>query len=53
MSKSSSKQLYTQLMEWIPTLSSKRKKPVKARGNAQPKMVDYNVKIKNGPNARR
>tara|TARA_B110000285_G_C14885285_1_gene495872 strand:+ start:643 stop:828 length:186 start_codon:yes stop_codon:yes gene_type:complete len=61
MSKSSSKQMYTQLMEWIPTLSSKRSKPVKARDNAQPKssmyaaskMVDYNVKIKNGPNARR
>ena len=52
MSKSSSKQMYTQLMEWLPTLSSKRKKPVKRNG-MQPKLVDYNVKIKNGPNARR
>lgn len=53
MGKNSKKQLVEQLMQWLPTLSSKRKKPVKARGNAQPKMVDYNVKIKNGPNARR
>ena len=64
MSKSSSKQLYTQLMEWIPTLSSKRKKPVKRNG-MQPKFIDYGVnskqsnrlldgfKIKNGSNARR
>ena len=52
MSKSSSKQMYTQLMEWIPTLSSKRKKPVKRNG-MQPKFIDYGVKIKNGPNARR
>lgn len=47
MSKNSSKQMYTQLVEWLPTLKSKRGKPVKARGNAQPKMVDYNVRIKN------
>ena len=52
--------MYTQLMEWLPTLSSKRKKPVKRNGmqpkssiHAASKMVDYNVKIKNGPNARR
>ena len=30
MSKNSNKQLYTQLMEWLPTLSSKRKKRVKS-----------------------
>jgi len=29
MSKNSNKQLYTQLVEWLPTLSSKRKKHVK------------------------
>ena len=51
MSKNSSKQRYTQLMEWLPTLSSKRKKPVKRNG-MQPKLVEYGVKIKNGPNAR-
>lgn len=52
MSKNSHKALYTQLMEWLPTLKSKRKKPVK-RGNTQPKFTNYDVKIKNGPNARR
>ena len=64
MSKNSHKALYTQLMEWLPTLKSKRKKPVK-RGNIQPKFTNYDVnskqsnrlldgfKIKNGPNARR
>lgn len=30
MSKNSNRQLYTQLMEWLPTLSSKRKKQVKS-----------------------
>ena len=30
MSKNSAKQRMTQLMEWIPTLSSKRKKRVKS-----------------------
>jgi hypothetical protein len=52
MSKNSHKALYTQLMEWLPTLSSKRKKPVK-RGNIQPRFTNYDVKIKNGSNARR
>jgi len=52
MSKNSSIQNYTQLMEWLSTLKTKRSKPVKRNG-MQPKMVDYNVKIKNGPNARR
>lgn len=33
MSKNSNKQLYTQLMEWLPTLSSKRKKRVKPNDN--------------------
>mgnify|MGYP003145003234 CR=1 FL=1 len=52
MSKNSNKALYTQLMEWIPTLKSKRSKPVK-QGNTQPKFTNYDVKIKNGSNARR
>lgn len=52
MSKNSAKQRVTQLMEWLPTLKSKRNKPVK-RANTQPRFVDYDVKIKNGPNARR
>ena len=52
MSKNSTKQRVTQLMERLPTLKSKRSKPVK-RGNTQPRFVDYDVKIKNGSNARR
>ena len=35
MSKNSNKVMYTQLMEWLPTLKSKRKKPVKSN-NRQP-----------------
>jgi hypothetical protein len=30
MSKNSAKQRMTQLMEWLPTLSSKRNRPIKA-----------------------
>ncbi len=64
MSKNSARQRVTQLMEWLPTLKSKRVKPVK-RGNTQPRFIDYDVnskqsnrlldgfKIKNGSNARR
>ena len=52
MSKNSTKQRVTQLMEWLPTLKSKRNKPVK-RDNKQPKFTNYDVKIKNGSNARR
>jgi len=52
MSKNSTKQRVTQLMEWLPTLKSKRDKPVK-RGNKQPKFTNYDVKIKNGSNGRR
>ena len=33
MSKNSHKALYTQLMEWLPTLSSKRKKRIKPNNN--------------------
>jgi hypothetical protein len=33
MSKNSVKQRVTQLMEWLPTLSSKRKKPIKQQNN--------------------
>ena len=56
MSQNSSKVMYTQLMEWLPTLKSKRKKPVKSSIHAasrannitQPKRgSDYNVRIKN------
>jgi hypothetical protein len=48
MSKNSSKVMYTQLMEWLPTLKSKRKKPVRANNITQPKRgSDYNVRIKN------
>ena len=35
MSKNSNKVMYTQLMEWLPTLKSKRKRPVKSN-NRQP-----------------
>ena len=52
MSKNSHKALYTQLMEWLPTLKSQRKKQVK-RGNTQPRFANYDVKVKNGSNARR
>ena len=37
MSKNSNKALYTQLMEWLPTLKSKRKKPVKSNNRQQPR----------------
>ena len=48
MSQNSSKVMYTQLMEWLPTLKSKRKKPVRANNITQPKRgSDYNVRIKN------
>lgn len=33
MSKNSAKQRVTQLMEWLPTLSSKRRKHVKSNNN--------------------
>ena len=35
MSKNSHKQRYTQLMEWMSTLSSKRKKRVRPNNNKQ------------------
>ena len=41
MSKSSSKQLYTQLMEWIPTLKNKRKNTPKPRYSKQQSRMDY------------
>ena len=59
MSKNSAKQRMTQLMEWLPTLSSKRNKPVKARDmrqrdGAKPRGISSDdVRIKNGPNGRR
>ena len=50
MSRNSNKALYEQLMQWVPTLKSKRGKPVKSNNIRQPKFTDYSdVKIKNGP----
>ena len=46
MSKSSAKQRMTQLMEWLPTLSSKRKKRVK-QGGKQSRM-EYMDQKRNG-----
>jgi len=51
MSKNSTKQRVTQLMEWMTTLKSKRKKPVRSSGMRQRSGND--VRIKNGPNGRR
>jgi uncharacterized C2H2 Zn-finger protein len=45
MSKMSNKNRYTQLMEWLPTLSSKRKKRVKPNDTRQPLQPR---RIKNG-----
>jgi hypothetical protein len=47
MSKSSVKQRVTQLMEWMPTLKSKRSKPVKSNVNSKTRPQYDNVKIKN------
>ena len=48
MSKNSAKQRVTQLMEWLPTLKSKRKKPSRANNITQSKRGgDYNIRIKN------
>ena len=41
MSKSSSKQLYAQLKEWLPTLKHKRKDTPKPRYNKQQSRMDY------------
>ena len=43
MSKNSAKQRMTQLMEWLPTLSSKRNKPVKAKVTQQPNYSKANA----------
>ena len=51
MSYNSAKQRITQLMEWLPTLKSQRRKPVKSR-DTRPSMGE-DVRIKNGPNGRR
>ena len=59
MSRNSAKQRMTQLMEWLPTLSSKRKGPVKSNDTRQRDGVksrgisSNDVRIKNGPNGRR
>ena len=37
MSKNSHKARYDQLMQWLPTLSSKRKKRIKSRNTGQHK----------------
>jgi len=48
MSKNSSKIMYTQLMEWLPTLKSKLKKPVRSNDITQQRRTsDYKVRIKN------
>jgi hypothetical protein len=47
MSRSSVKQRVTQLMEWMPTLKSKRNKPVKSNVSGKPRTQYDNVKIKN------
>jgi hypothetical protein len=62
MSKNSAKQRVTQLMEWLPTLKSKRSRPVKARDTRQrtdegfkskPSILSNDFRIKNGPSGRR
>ena len=59
MSNNSAKQRVTQLMEWLPTLSSKRKGPIKSSDTRQRDVVKSrgissdDVRIKNGPNGRR
>ena len=48
MGKNSSKIMYTQLMEWLPTLKSKRKKQVRSNDiTQQQRTSDYRVRIKN------
>lgn len=47
MSKNSYKQRYEQLMQWIPTLSSKRKKHVKSNNNGGRQSLQPR-RIKNG-----
>ena len=40
--------MYTQLMEWLPTLKSKLKKPVRSNDITQQRRTsDYKVRIKN------
>ena len=62
MGKNSSMAMYTQLMEWLPTLKSKRSKPTKSSIHAasksndrqQPNEAGYDsIRIKNGPKGRR
>ena len=48
MSKSSSKQLYTQLKEWLLTLKHKRKNTPKPKYNKQQSRMDYMAKKQNG-----
>jgi hypothetical protein len=43
MSKNSHKSRYEQLMQWLPTLSSKRNKPVKAKVTQQPNYSKANA----------
>jgi len=47
MSKNSAKQRMTQLMEWLPTLSSKRKKRVRSNDNSSRQSLQPR-RIKNG-----
>ena len=62
MSKNSARQRVTQLMEWMTTLKSQRRKPTKSNGNRQrvnggfsptSNISSRDVRIKNGPSGRR
>lgn len=59
MSYNSAKQRITQLAEWLPTLKSQRKKPVRSNDTRQQGNEGFggissrDVRIKNGPNGRK
>jgi hypothetical protein len=54
MGQNSTKQRYTQLIEWLATRKTTTRKTVKTQDNTQPKDMGYgNVRIKNGPSGRR
>jgi len=48
MSKSSSKQRYEQLIEWLPTLKNKRRNTSKPKYNKQQFRMDYMAKKQSG-----
>ena len=54
MSRNSTKQRVTQLMEWLKTIKTTTRSTPKREDKRAPTPLDYsNVKIKNGPNGRR